>query len=161
MAHVETEYFGTIPYREDSIFEFPAGLPAFVNEKRFVPIESPQHSPLLFLQSLVRPSLCFLALPIQVVDRDYRLAVSREDLVTLGLTPDRQPELTSEVAVLALLSIHDGLLATANLMAPIIVNLKSHHALQAIRQDSLYSHQHPIHRVPSGQDGAARMEQPC
>lgn len=161
MAQVETEYFGTISYREDSIFEFPAGLPAFVNEKRFVPIESPQHSPLLFLQSLVRPSLCFLVLPIQVVDRDYHLAVSRKDLVALDLSPDRQPELASEVAVLALLSIHDGFLATANLMAPIVVNLKTRRALQAIRQDSFYSHQHPIPRVPSSQEGAARMEQPC
>lgn len=161
MAQVETEYFGTISYREDSVFEFPAGLPAFVNEKRFVPIESPQRSPMLFLQSLVRPSLCFLALPIQVVDRDYRLAVSREDLVTLGLAPDRQPELASEVAVLALLSIHDGLLATANLMAPIVVNLKTRQALQAIRQDSLYSHQHPIPGIPSNGDEPARMERPC
>jgi flagellar assembly factor FliW len=161
MAQVETEYFGIISYREDSVFDFPAGLPSFVNEKRFVPIESPQHSPLLFLQSMARPSLCFLALPIQVVDRDYRLAVSREDLVTLDLAPDCQPELASQVAVLVLLSIHDGLLATANLMAPIVVNLKTRRALQAIRQDSLYSHQHLIPRVPGSQDGAARMEQPC
>jgi len=161
MALIETEYFGTISYREDSVFEFPAGLPAFVNEKRFVPIESPQHSPLLFLQSMARPSLCFLALPIQVVDPGYRLAVCREDLVTLELAPDRQPELASEVAVLVLLSVHDGLLSTANLMAPIVVNLKTRRALQAIRQDSVYSHQHPIPRASSSQDGAARMEQPC
>jgi flagellar assembly factor FliW len=161
MALIETEYFGNISYREDSVFDFPAGLPAFVNEKRFVPIESPQHSPLLFLQSMAQPSLCFLALPIQVVDPGYHLAVSREDLVTLELAPDRQPELASEVAVLVLLSIHDGLLSTANLMAPIVVNLKTRRALQAIRQDSVYSHQHPLPRVPSNQAGPARMEQPC
>lgn len=161
MAQIETEYFGNISYREDSVFDFPAGLPAFVNEKRFVPIESPQHSPLLFLQSMARPSLCFLALPIQVVDPGYRLAVCREDLVSLELATDRQPELASEVAVLVLLSIHDGLLSTANLMAPIVVNLKTRRALQAIRQDSVYSHQHPIPRAPSSQAGPARMEQPC
>src|ERR1017187_6348003 len=95
MAQIETEYFGNISYREDSVFDFPAGLPAFVNEKRFVPIESPQHSPLLFLQSMARPSLCFLALPIQVVDRDYRLAVSREDLI--ALEPARSEEHTAEL----------------------------------------------------------------
>jgi flagellar assembly factor FliW len=147
MAQVETEYFGTTTYREDSVFDFPAGLPAFLNEKRFVPIESPQHSPLLFLQSLIQPALCFLALPIQVVDPEYRLAVSREDLVLLDLPLDRQPLLDSEVALLVLLSLHDGLSTTANLMAPIVVNLKTRRALQAIRQDSLYSHQHPIARV--------------
>jgi flagellar assembly factor FliW len=148
MAQVETEYFGTMSYREDSVFDFPAGLPAFINEKQFVPIESPRHSPLLFLQSLARPSLCFLVLPIQVVDPDYSLAVAREDLVSLELVPGRQPELATEVAVLVLLSLRDGLPPTANLMAPIVVNLKTRRALQAIRQDALYSHQHPIPPVP-------------
>ncbi len=147
MAQVETEYFGRMTYREESVFDFPAGLPAFLNEKRFVPIESPQHSPLLFLQSMIQPALCFLALPIQVVDAEYRLSVSREDLVSLDLSPDRQPLLESEVAVLVLLSLHDGLSTTANLMAPIVVNLKTRRGLQAIRQDSVYSHQHPIAHV--------------
>jgi flagellar assembly factor FliW len=146
MAQVETQYFGTVSYREESVFDFPDGLPAFINEKRFVPIESPQHSQLLFLQSMTQPALCFLALPIQVVAPDYRLAISREELISLDLSPDRQPELASEVAVLALLALHDGLSATANLMAPIVVNLKTRRALQAIRQDSVYSHQHPVPR---------------
>ncbi len=126
------------------MFEFPSGLPAFLSEKRFVPIESPQHSPLLFLQSMTRPSLCFLALPIQVVDPEYRLAVAAEDLVSLELVPGRQPELETEVAVLVLVSLRDGLPPTANLMAPIVVNLKTRRALQAIRQDAVYSHQHPL-----------------
>jgi flagellar assembly factor FliW len=147
MAQIQTEYFGTMSYRDDSVFEFPAGLPAFLNEKRFVPIESPQHSPLLFLQSVARPGLCFLALPIQVVDPKYRLAVAREDLVLLELAAERQPQLGTEVAVLVLLSVHDGVPPTANLMAPIVVNLQTRRALQAIRQDAVYSHQHPIPRV--------------
>jgi flagellar assembly factor FliW len=147
MAQVKTQYFGTMAYREESVFDFPAGLPAFLNEKRFVPIESPQHSPLLFLQSMAQPALCFLALPIQVVDAAYSLAMSREDLILLELPPGRQPVLESEVAVLVLLSLHDALSTTANLMAPIVVNLKTRRALQAIRQDSTYSHQHPIAHV--------------
>ncbi|HLK18290.1 MAG TPA: flagellar assembly protein FliW, partial [Bryobacteraceae bacterium] len=72
------------------------------------------------------------------------LAVSPEDLAQLQLPPDRQPILESEVAVLVLLSLRDGLSTTANLMAPIVINLKTRCALQAIRQDSVYSHQHPI-----------------
>lgn len=158
MAQLETEYFGTMSYREESVFDFPAGLPAFTNEKRFVPIELAQHSPLIFLQSLAQPALCFLAFPILVLDRDYRLAVAREDLVTLELAPDRQPELSTEVAVLALLSIQDGIPATANLMAPIVINLKTRRALQAIRQDAVYSHQHLVQPRAAGQPC---QEQPC
>lgn len=144
MPQVETEYFGTMSYREESVFDFPAGLPAFTTEKRFVPIELEQHSPLIFLQSLAQPALCFLAFPILVVDRGYRLRIAPEDLQALELPTHRQPDLATEVVVLTLLSLHDGMPATANLMAPIVVNLKSRRALQAIRQDSEYSHQHPI-----------------
>jgi len=144
MPLVDTKYFGTLPYREESVFDFPFGLPAFENEKRFVPIELPEHAPLLFLQSLAQPELCFLTLPILVVEREYRLAISSEDLAALELDAARQPLLASEALVLALVSLHDGFSATANLMAPIVVNLKTRRALQAIRQDVVYSHQHPV-----------------
>ena len=144
MPCAQTKYFGTLAYNEESVFEFPVGLPAFEDEKQFVLIESPEHAPLVFLQSLVRPSLCFLAFPVLVVDRNYQLGIPGEDLQALGLNLERQPELGTEVLVLALVSLHDGFSATANLMAPIVVNLKTRRGLQAIRQDSLYSHQHPI-----------------
>jgi len=144
MPSVDTKYFGILPYREEAVFEFPQGLPAFNEETRFVLIEMPENSPLVFLQSLRQPELCFLAFPILVADREYRLAVCRDDLEALELDGGRQPNLGSEVLVLALVSLHDGFSATANLMAPIVLNLKTLRGLQAIRQDNLYSHQHPI-----------------
>ena len=126
------------------MFEFPYGLPGFENDTLFVLIELAQHAPLVFLQSLSRKELCFLAFPVQVVDREYRLGVTPEDLNALDLEPTRQPEAATEVLVLALVSLHDKFSATANLMAPIVINLRTRQALQAIRQDSLYSHQHLI-----------------
>lgn len=144
MPSVDTKYFGTLSYREEAVFEFPYGLPAFEEETRFVLIELPEHAPLVFLQSLAQPALCFLAFPILVAAPDYRLAISAEDLGALELDPGRQPELGRDVLVLALVSLHDGFAATANLMAPIVVNLKTRRGLQAIRQDKLYSHQHRI-----------------
>jgi flagellar assembly factor FliW len=144
MPSVDTKYFGILAYREEAVFEFPQGLPAFKEENRFVLIEMPENAPLVFLQSLRQPELCFLAFPILVADREYGLAVGREDLEALDLDGGRQPNLGSEVLVLALVSLHFGFSATANLMAPIVLNLKTLRGLQAIRQDNLYSHQHPI-----------------
>ena len=144
MPSIETKYFGTLPYRDESVFEFPYGLPAFEEENRFILIDFPENGPLVFLQSLTQATLCFLAFPILVADREYRLAVSAEDLGALELDRARQPELGADVLVLALVSLHAGFPATANLMAPIVLNLKTLRGLQAIRQDNLYSHQHPI-----------------
>ena len=78
-----------------------------------------------------------------MADRDYELAIGAEDLAALELDTDRQPQL-DQVLVLALLSLHDGFSATANLMAPIVINLRTRRGLQAIRCDSLYSYQHVL-----------------
>jgi flagellar assembly factor FliW len=144
MPSVETKYFGTLPCSEESLFDFPEGLPGFEEEKSFVLIESPAGAPLVFLQSLARASLCFLAFPILVMDKNYQLTIASEDLQRLGLDARRQPALGSEAMVLALISMKDEFLATANLMAPIVLNVKTRCGLQAIRHDSRYSHQHPV-----------------
>ena len=47
--------------------------------------------PLIYLQSLEDPGLCFITMPILAVDPRYRLRVSGEDLDKLGLTRERQP----------------------------------------------------------------------
>jgi len=168
MRSVETKYFGTLPYAEESVFQFAGGLPAFEDEKAFVLIETAQSAPLVFLQSLTRANLCFLAFPIQVVDREYALAIAPEDLEALDLETGRQPVLGSEVVVLALISLDDEFVATANLMAPVVLNVKTRRGLQAIRRDRLYSHQHAIPQrleVASGsleaQEQPGKREQPC
>lgn len=144
MAQAETKYFGTLDYAEGSVFEFPQGLPAFDQEKRFVLIELPDRAPLVFLQSLTRASLCFPAFPILVVDNRYELAIAPEDLQALELDGERQPAIGSEVIVLALVSLHDKFHATANLMAPLVLNLEKRRGMQAIRRDMRYSHEHPL-----------------
>jgi flagellar assembly factor FliW len=155
MPAVETKYFGTLSFSEESVFHFPQGLPAFEEENSFVLMEAcKEDAPLVFLQSATRSSLCFAAFPIQAVDKDYQLAIAREDLEDLGLDVERQPDLYTEVRVLALVSLNDELLATANLMAPIVLNMKTRCGLQAIRRDARYSHQHPVAAGVGGEKSA-------
>lgn len=148
MPSVETKYFGTLSYSEGAVFDFPQGLPGFEEEKRFVLIELPDRSPLAFLQGLSRASLCFPAFPILVVDEIYELAIAPEDLQALDLDVERQPAIGSEVIVLVLVTLHDKLHATANLMAPLVLSLEKRRGLQAIRRDSRYSHVHPLGGQP-------------
>ncbi|HLG98293.1 MAG TPA: flagellar assembly protein FliW [Bryobacteraceae bacterium] len=112
MPVVETKYFGLMDYREETVFHFPLGLPAFDHERRFVLVEIPDYSPLVFLQSLQEPTLCFLALPVLTIDPAYDLALSAEERAILELDKDASPG-AGDVLVLALLSLHDGFSATA------------------------------------------------
>ncbi|HOK45133.1 MAG TPA: flagellar assembly protein FliW [Bryobacteraceae bacterium] len=144
MPTFSTSRFGTIEYQDDSVIQFPFGLPGFEEERQFVAIEHTASRPIVFLQSLTRPDLCFITLPVLVVKRDYRLAISPADLKSLALPCDRQPEIGTDVLCLAIISVAEGRLPTANLLAPVVVNLKTRVALQAIQEESAYSHQYPL-----------------
>ncbi|MGA2597191.1 MAG: flagellar assembly protein FliW [Bryobacteraceae bacterium] len=144
MPTIETKYFGTMPCGEESCFDFPSGIPAFEDERRFLRLEDPAYHPLLFLQSTTTPALCFIAMEALAADPDYKLSVIPEDLAALDLPAGRQPRIGSEVLVLALLSIRENAPATANLLAPIVINVATRQALQAIRHDNLYSYEQSV-----------------
>lgn len=141
MPETVTANFGTISFAPESVFEFPNGLPGFEDRRRFLPVQNPATAPILFLQSLEDPSLCFTTLPIWVVDPEYRLHITEQDLEFLEVPPERQPRIGTEVLCLAVLSIRKTG-TTANLLAPVVVNLENYKAVQAVSAESGYTHQH-------------------
>lgn len=144
MPEARTRHFGALRYEENSVVSFPAGLPGFEHEKDFILIEQPSTKPLVFVQSLAGVNLCFVALPMLVVAPDYRLNMIPEDLQILGLPSDRQPGIGAEVLCLAILSFEEGGPPTVNLIAPVVVNLATRVAVQAVQPDSDYELRHPI-----------------
>ena len=144
MSHILTKYFGSIEYQEADVVQFPSGLPAFEHETKFLVIEPPATGPMVFLQSLQQSSLCFLSLPILTIDPDYLLAITAEDLQSLHLEPGRQPRIGDEITCLALIAVAENGRITANLLAPIVIDRLNRRALQAIRVDCAYSHQHQV-----------------
>src|ERR1700677_108128 len=133
-----TRQFGTIQFQEDSVLQFPSGLPGFENKTRFVLVERPALKPLVVLQSLDSPELCFFAAPVDAIDRNYHLRMTFDDERTLALTA---PPIS-----LAILSASESGRWTANLLAPVVINKEARRAVQAVREDSLYSHRHPLDR---------------
>jgi flagellar assembly factor FliW len=138
MPLVSTRDFGEIDVAEDSVVEFPHGLPAFEDERRFVLIQPPTLTPLVFLQSAASPSLAFTALPMPLIDAGYELSMLAEDFEAVGCPA------AGDLAVYALLTLSEDGPVTANLLAPIVVNTGTRKATQAVRSDSRYSHKHPL-----------------
>ena len=141
MPEVNTRHFGAISFEEDALLLFPQGLPAFEHARRFVLIGGAAASPFVFLQSVEIPELSFAAVPVLHVDPQHEMGVCREDLVLLGLDDRRQPLIGEEVQCLAIVSERADGVVTANLLAPVVINLESRVATQAIRTDQKYSHQ--------------------
>ncbi len=144
MPEALTRHFGLISYVDDATLLFPEGLPAFEEAKRFILIDQPAISPIAFLQSLDVHELCFAVLPVLVADPDYTLQISADELEVLGLDTDRQPRIGEDAGCFAILSTTENCAPTANLLAPVVINLKSRIGLQSIRHDSLYSHMHEL-----------------
>ena len=142
MPQCETRYFGTVSYDPQSVITFSAGLPAFEHCRCFLPIEDAARQPFIFLQSLEDPHLCFLTLPVAMLDRGYQLKASIDDLATIGL--EKPLAAGTDLQCLAVVSFTPEGAATANLLAPIIVNAGTRQAVQAVRDDSVYSSCHPL-----------------
>ena len=144
MPQCLTKYHSEMDYDEQATLHFPRGLFAFETETRFLPIERPDLRPLVFLQSLSTPDLCFISVPVFVVDREYSLALKPDELEAVGLATERQPVIGDEVLCLAIVSIQHGRPTTANLLAPVVVNRRNSEAIQALSLNQKYTHQTPL-----------------
>lgn len=167
MPLVQTRRFGLLECADSSILTFSAGLPGFEDQTRFALVEQPSLTPIVFLQSLERAELCFVAAPVEALLANYDLAMTSEDLERLALNTSRQPSPGREVLCLALLcaesngaAASDGRAAkngpvTANLLAPVVVNLETRAAVQAVRADARYSHRHKLVAEPNEVPGCS------
>ncbi len=144
MPVAKTNHFGPVEYEAASVLRFPRGLPGFERCREFLPVHQPENDPLIFLQSLEDPSLCFLTVPVLVVEPGYRLRIEPEDLELIGLAPG-ELRIGENALCLTVLAVgEDG--PTANLLAPVVANLANGLCVQAVSASSGYSHRHPLCR---------------
>lgn len=142
MPQLLTRDFGPLDYEPEAELKFPLGLPGFEGEMRFVLIERDTLAPFVFLQSVTTPAVCFLTVPVQVVESGYQMGMTEEDYgLVLGQSGDEK------TLFLAVLAANETGAFTANLLAPLVINLQTKIGIQAVRPDRLYSHQHPLPQV--------------
>lgn len=143
MPHIETRQFGTLTYTQEEIIHFPAGLPGFEDCRDFILHQEPTMAPFLFLQSLADINLSFVTLPIELLEENYELTLSRDDLAQLEATVLPTAD---QIQCLAILQLRpEG--ATANLAAPIVVST-NRRGTQSIRQDRRYKTSQPVQWSP-------------
>ena len=143
MSVCQSKYHGTIRFEAPQVLHVSHGLFGFPDEKEFLLLELPSTRPLAFIQSVRTPGLCFISLPAQVVMPDYRLELSAAEIETLGYRPDAPPIMGRDVLCLALLTVRDDQATTANLLAPLVIDIARHCGVQVLTPGT-YSHQHSI-----------------
>lgn len=141
MPGCATKYFGIREYTAQSLITMPCGLHGFGRETAFLLIQISGQEPLAYLQSVISADLCFMALPILAVDRTYSLCLDEADAALIGTTIE--PEIGRDVLCLAILTVRPSAV-TANLLAPVVLNLRTRNAAQCINMKQGYSHQHML-----------------
>ncbi|QQK81578.1 flagellar assembly protein FliW [Salicibibacter cibi] len=134
---ISTTYSGEIEVSESEVIDFPNGLPAFENETRW--ILQPYRGPFHVLQSVHTVELAFLVCEIFSVFPDYQIELPSSVTEPLQLTNTKQASLWT------ILTIKDPFeTSTANMAAPLVLNVDSKKGKQYILQDSEYSRQFPL-----------------
>ena len=161
MPQVFTRDFGLLDCDQCLELDFPNGLPGFELEKRFALVQKDALAPMLLLQSLQTAGVCFLALPVLAVDSEYQIGMTDEDRRIVGLMASSEGPLGNFLSLVILSATGPNQRITANLLAPVVVNLQTNVAVQAVRCDFRYSHQHPL-PSEAGQFQAGQLEaKPC
>jgi flagellar assembly factor FliW len=148
MPKVLSRNFGAVEFAAGEQFFFPNGLPGFPRETAFLPVEIPDQLPLVYLQSVRTPELCFAALPVNCLVADYQFSATVEDLTLIELGRDAVPGL--QMLCLALLCFGEDGTASANLRAPIVVNLQNRRGVQAIQNEDRYPIRFPLNPHKAG-----------
>ena len=147
---VDLPRFGTCLYREDEVLTFPWGLPGFGSLRRFIAINLESQEKFVWLQSLDDPSVAIpVADPWQIF-AEYAPQLPPYAISSLDL---QKPD---DFVTLCVVVVSPGAVEmTMNLLAPVIVNLRTRVARQITLETGGYSVRTPIPRkAPAAKAGA-------
>jgi flagellar assembly factor FliW len=127
-VQIQSDRLGTIDVDPASVLEFDDGLLGFEDHRRFVLVNADESGAYCWMQSLDNSALAFLAVVPGFFFDDYAPDVPDSDVQALGI------KATTPTQVLCLVTLADAGI-TANLLGPIVINLTTRQARQAVLTD--------------------------
>jgi flagellar assembly factor FliW len=136
-VNVKTGRFGQLTIGNDEIIKIPQGIMGFPEYTEFCLVDPGEETLILWLQSLQNPEIAFALLEPKIFRPDYAARLSAAELRELKL------ENINQSAVFSILTIPaDVTQMTANLKAPLVINLKEQIARQVVLQENEYTIKH-------------------
>lgn len=148
---VPSSRFGDMTVPANSMIEFPNGLIGFPKAIRFVMVD--HKAPFSWLHSADDPNLAFV-----VVD-GFEFGASYDVKPPLG---DKECDFkdSDEYAILVIVTVRpDPRMTTANLKAPLFVNLKNRKGVQVIFDSPRFSTRYPLWAEEGEGEGEGQAEE--
>jgi len=133
MIIIQTSRFGELEVSEDTLVTFPSGLVGFPATQEFVVLDVTEESPYQWMQAICEPDLAMVIIDVHFIDTEFRAQISDEGLAELDVTEK------DSVLIMVVVTIPSGRpdQATANLRAPLVVNLRTRKGKQIILHESI------------------------
>lgn len=136
---IKTGRFGQLTVGDDETVLIPQGILGFPEYRQFCLVDPGDDTLILWLQSMENPDIAFPILEPKVFKPDYTARLSAAELRELKL------ENMNQSAVFGILTIpEDVTQMSANLKAPLVINLKEQVAKQVVLQENEYGLKHEM-----------------
>ncbi|MPL97843.1 Flagellar assembly factor FliW [bioreactor metagenome] len=140
---IQSTRFGELTVAAEDLLQFSNGLPGFPDEQQFALISQDSDNPFAFLQSINNPDLTFILVDPFSFFNDYSVKLADQYVDELEISEENPP------VVFTIVSIREALKnATVNLLAPVVINLKTRQAAQIILEKTDYTTRHKL--FPNG-----------
>lgn len=134
---IDSDQLGATEIDDSSIIEFHDGIIGFPEFRRFAMIAADEAGFYTWLQSVDEPSLSFLAVVPAPFFPEFAPTIRDEDCGPIGLV---DPE---DAQLLCLVTVADDAV-TANLLGPIVLNVRTRLARQVVLTDADLTTRAPI-----------------
>lgn len=128
---IDTKFFGDVEIEENRIIDFADGIPGFEDLNKFVIIEVEDNPKLKCLQSIEDPNICLLLVIPWEFFEDYEIELIDKEIAELELQNE------TDAAVYNVVTVRKDNI-TANLLAPIVINVIKNKGRQIILQNKEY-----------------------
>ncbi|MEO6913681.1 MAG: flagellar assembly protein FliW [Candidatus Baltobacteraceae bacterium] len=152
---IEFPRFGSFTFSETEVFEFPWGLPGFAHLHRFLALSLPDQQNFIWLQSLDDVTFALPTADPWSIFPDYDPKMPAYATSALEL---QKPEDFTILGVVVVGKNAEEM--TMNLLAPVVMNLKTHRGRQIMLENSNYPVRQPIPRKADLDDSPAAAVAP-
>lgn len=117
----------------ENIFTFPRGILGFEDIKKYVFLINEKVEPFIFMHAIDDTNLSFICIEAFLIMPDYNFILSDENIKFLNVKN------AGELMVLNIVTVRKKVEdITANLMSPLIINIKNSLAMQVVLDDQAY-----------------------
>lgn len=140
---IQTSRFGAVKLQNEDVIDFPEGILGFNDLRKFVLLDDPNDEIFAWLQSCEIPQIAFPVLEPELFSQSYQVSLTKHDLESLQLV--NQGDLKGRIRSFSIITIpEDPTQMTANLKAPVVINIEKRLARQIVLQDNNLAIREPI-----------------